>query len=425
MKKVNKQMMEKREKKIELDRAGIILFIGLLFILILIMLLCVSTLNALGVTPGRTTINYEKSLEREVMFSVLNSENKDLQIMLIVQGELKDSVVLYDSLVEFKENEASKQFKYKIKLPDSIATSPGLHSADIVILEIPKAGAGGTFVGASVAVVSQVFIYVSYPGKYLDADLNILDSEENNTATFIVPIINRGKVGIGDARALIDIYDTLNRKVASVETDYAGLEPGKRSELSGKWRVNVSSGDYIGKVTLLYDGETRNIEKQFAIGIQSLGIESILVNNFKLGQVAKLQILVENRWSKELKNVFANLLVYDTDYQVMADVKSASEDILPLTKKELIAYWDTVGVKEGEYDGKLMVKYDEKSSDKNLILKVKENSLDVVGVGYAINPRGRKGVSLTTILIIVIILLIIVNISWFVFFMIIKKKRLK
>ena len=100
----------------------------------------------------------------------------------------------------------------------------------------------------------------------------------------------------------------------------------------------------------------------------------------------------------------------------MADVKSSSETIPALTKKELIAYWDTVGIKEGEYNGKLMVKYGEKSSDKNLILKVAQNSLDVVGVGYAIRSSGGKGTDLSFILIVVIVLLLVVNLAWFVFF---------
>jgi len=154
-----------------------------------------------------------------------------------------------------------------------------------------------------------------------------------------------------------------------------------------------------------------------------LSIESILVNNFRLGEIAKLQILVENKWGQELKAVFANLIVYNNENQIMADVKSPNENIPALSKKELIAYWDTVGVTEGEYNGKLMVRNGEKSSDKNLILKVSENSLDVTGVGYAIRQSGGKGVSFTNILIILVVLLILVNISWFIYFYRLRKLR--
>ena len=42
---------------------------GIIFISILIILLSVINITALGITPGRTTIDYESGLEREVSFS--------------------------------------------------------------------------------------------------------------------------------------------------------------------------------------------------------------------------------------------------------------------------------------------------------------------------------------------------------------------
>lgn len=395
-------------------------------ICLFLILLVLPIISSLGITPGRTTFNYETGMtEKEVEFSVINNEHKNTQVMLMIQGELNSSVTLYDSMIEFSPSEESKQFKYNFKVPAGMDKIPGLHTAEIVALEVPKAGNSGTYVGATVAVVSQLYFYVPYPGKYVDADLNVLDAESNGTATFILPLINRGKVGIGEARAIIDIYTSLNEKIGSIDTDYLPIEPGARTELTGKWNVTASSGNYIAKVTVLYDGESRSFEKQFAIGTQALNIESILVNNFRLGEIAKLQILVDNKWNQELKNVFANLIVYNNENQVMADIKSAAENIPALDRKELIAYWDTVGVQTGEYNGKLMVKYGEKSSDKNLLLKVSEDNLDIVGVGYAIRPQGNsKGTSLSTILIIIIVLMIVINLSWFVFFrrMMAKKK---
>jgi hypothetical protein len=402
------------------DTASLFMFLAEI---LLVVLLALPGVYSLGVTPGRTTIDYESGLEREIVFSILNNEHKNMQVLLTVQGELNDSVTLYNSLVEFLPSEDSKQFNYTLKLPDRIARDPGLHTAEIVALEIPKASASGTYVGATVAVVSQLYVQVPCPGKCIEADLNVLDAEENSTATFIVPVINRGKLGIGEVRATIDIYTPLNQKIASIETDYYPLESGKRTELSAKWDAGVPSGDYLAKVNVFYDGESKQFEKTFAVGSQMLTIESILVNNFQLGEIAKLQILVENKWNQELNSVFANLLVYNKESQVMADVKSASENIPALTKKELIAYWDTVGIEEGEYSGKLMVEYNGKSTDKNLILKVSENNLDVAGVGYAIRPKGGKGINITTILLVLVILLLIVNLAWFVFFRRLMEKR--
>src|SRR3989338_823254 len=372
------------------------------------------SVNAIGITPGRTTIDFEPGLEKEIYFSVLNNEHKNMQVVFLLQGELNTSITLFDSSVEFMPSEESKQFKYKIKLPEKL--EPGLHAGEIVAFEIPKSSAGGTYVGAAMAVVSQLYVYSACPGKCIDTSLNVLDAEQNSTATLIVPIINRGKVGIGEARAIIDIYTSLNERVDTIETDAWPIDAGARTELSAKWDVNVNAGNYLAKVTVFYDGESKSFEKEFGIGKNVLTIESILVHDFTLGEIAKLQILIENRWSQELKGVFANLLVYNKDSQVMADVKSAADDIPALSRKELVAYWDTVGVEEGIYEGKLMVKYGKKSADRNLVLKISENSLDISGVGYAIRPRGGKGIELSTILFVIVIILLVVNLAWFVFF---------
>ncbi|MEM0465642.1 MAG: hypothetical protein QXW97_03000 [Candidatus Pacearchaeota archaeon] len=391
---------------------------------IILLLFLLPDISSIGITPGRTTINYEKGYNKNSTFSILNSEHKNMKVLLTVQGELNKSITLYDALVEFLPSDESKQFTFNLKIDKDL--EPGLHTAEIVALEVPDLAGGKSYVGATVAVISQIHVYVPYPGKYVDADLNLLDGEQNGTSTFIIPVVNRGKIGIGEVRAIIDIYSPLNEKVASIETDYRSLDAGQRTELSAKWFVNVSAGNYLAKFTVFYDGESRSFEKQISIGKQILSIESILVNNFHLGEIAKLQILVENRWSQELKDVYANLLVYNKENQVMADVKSSQEIIPALSKKELIAYWDTVGVDVGEYNGKLMVKYGEKSTDKNLILKIKEDSLDIIGVGFAIRPNiSNKGMSLTFILIVLIVILILVNLAWFVFFkrMTSKKKK--
>jgi hypothetical protein len=399
------------------------LFISLIFfVLVSAVISNISIISAIGITPGRSTLDYTPGVDIEKTIQVLNSEHENLEVAMMIQGELNQSIQISEGKLEFLPSEESKSFTFKINSP--VGLDPGLHSAEILAVEIPKSGSG--YVGATVAVATQIHINVPYPGKYLDADFNILDAEPETAATLIVPVINRGKLGIGSAHANIEIYNLDYEKKAEVTTDFLEIGPGLRSELSAKWNISVNSGNYIARITLTYDGETRTFEKEFAIGNRKLEIESILVNNFQLGGIAKLQILVENKWNKEIKGVYANLLVYNNEGQIMTDVKSAAEDIPELSKKTLLAYWDTIGVREGEYNGKLLVYYDDKTSDKNLVLKVSEDNLDVVGVGYAINPGGGSGTSITTILLILVILLLVVNLAWFVFFkriMNMKKKK--
>ncbi|VVB78288.1 Uncharacterised protein [uncultured archaeon] len=361
-------------------------------------------------------IDYENGLEKEIEFYVFNTEHQNMKVLLTVQGDLNNSVALYDSLVDFLPSDESKKFKYKFKMPE-IGNEPGLHQAQIIALEIPNISPGGNYASSSSKTVGELKVHVPYPGKYIDADLNILDAEQNGTAKLVVYAVNRGKSDISAVKARIDIYTLLNEKISSIETDSKSIDPSKTAELSADWKINSAAGDYIAKITLTYDGETREFEKRFAVGAKNLTIEGILVNNFQLGGIAKLQILVDNKWNQELKGVYANLIVYDTNGQVMADTKSSSDNIPALAKKELIAYWDTGKVEEGEYNTKLTINYEDRTVTKDLVFRVSQTSLDVFGIGYVIRPKIMQGGTITTVLLVLVIILVLVNLSWFTWWM--------
>lgn len=393
--------------------------INLILIGILLIIL-IPNVASLGISPGRTTLDYKPEMQKEIQLSILNKEYKTMKVSLTVEGELKDYITLSEESVEFSTLDYSKDISYRINLPDSIKDDPGLHTAEIVALETPGGAEGATHIGATVAVVSQLHIYVPCPGKCIDADLNVLDGGENGTATFIVAVINRGEQKIEKANAEIEIISG-GEKVDTVETNALPIESGARTELINKWTAS-KQGEYIARVTVFYDGKSKTFEKPFTIGDQILSISRIWVSDFRLGGIAKFRILVENKWNQELKDVFANLIIYNRGY-TMADIKSASEDIPMQSEKELVAYWDTAGVEEGMYDGKLMIKYGKKSTDRDLSLRLTEDSLEIIG--YAAGVEAGKGVSLTTILIVLVVVLLIANISWFVFFRRFMKKRKK
>src|SRR3989344_8742735 len=88
-----------------------------LFVILLVatIITAMPPVNAIGITPGRTTIDFEPGLEKEIYFSVLNNEHKNMQVVFLLQGELNTSITLFDSSAEFMPSEESKQFRYKVK----------------------------------------------------------------------------------------------------------------------------------------------------------------------------------------------------------------------------------------------------------------------------------------------------------------------
>lgn len=399
-----------------------ILLTGIVF---LIGIFLVAGVSALGVTPARTTLNFEPGLQSTISFSIINSEHKDMNLVIYAQGSLNNSISLKENSITMSAGEESRQMSYDVSLPNQLP--PGLNIGEVVILQLPgKSGASEAYVGAALAVVTQLYVYIPYPGQYAEAALNVINAEQGGDAILIIPVINRGKEDLSSVKANIDIYNKLNEKVASFNTVEIELLSGERTELVHKWKADVPVGSYRAVVTLIYGNNPPkiiNLEKQFNVGTPDLELQQIEVKDFYLGDIAKFEMLIENKWSEQISNAYAQTQIFDKEGGIMADFKSAQQDIPALSKIMMVSYWDTAGVREGTYETKIFLRYGEKSSQKNLKVKVSQNSIEIIGLGYVISSEKPKPGSsnLVFILIIVIVVLVLINLLWFLFL----RKRLR
>jgi hypothetical protein len=386
-----------------------------LFLMFLILLISMGSVSALGITPARTTVDFDQGLEFDKSFTILNSESKNLNIVVYTQGNLAGNIYLSENSFSMSSSESSKQLNYKLKIPANLP--PGRNEGEIIIMALPEGqGTSEAFVGAALAVVHQVHVNVKYPGKYAEADLNIIDANQGDDVVLVVPVFSRGEHDLVSVRANVDIYNQLNEKVDSFNTVSISINSGERKELVHKWKADVSIGRYLAKVALIYDGETINLEKQFRVGMQELELQNIEVRNFRLGDIARFEMLIENKWSEPIKNAFTEMHIFDSQDRLISEVKSASYDFEPLSKEVLVSFWDTAGIREGDYETKFFLKYGDKSSQKNLELKVSKDSIRVIGLGYVISSEeGRRGDSnLVFILVVGIVVLILINLLWFI-----------
>ena len=372
----------------------------------------IGSAEAIGVTPGRASLSFESGKEVPIVFTIVNTEKRDISLVVLVQGEFNQSIRMKEVSFKMSKDENEKRIQASFKMPDSL--SPGNHMSEIVIVQLPESNGGDTVIGASVAVATQVHVAVPYPNKYAEASLNVVTSESPKIV-FVVPVINLGKLGIERVKANIDIYGSLNEKITSFNTNEVSLKSGERREVSYTWNANVTPGIYRAVATLLYDEETFKMERQFAVGNPVLDLQQIEVNDFSLGEIAKFEMLIENRWSEPVTGAYAEMQIFNDDKEVMADFKSATYDFQPLSKKTVVAFWDTEGVSKGEYDSSVFLRYGQHSSQKDFQLKVDENSITAIGIGYVISDKGSKsgGSNLTTILIVAVIVLILINLVWF------------
>jgi hypothetical protein len=388
---------------------------------LILLIIIVQDVSALGITPGRRTFDYVPGQREDVSFEVINSERKEVDLVVLVQGVLNQSISVSEVSFHMNADEDRKTLSYSVTMPPGL--EPGTQVSEVVVLELPSRTSNSeAFVGAAVGVATQIHVNVPYPGKFVEASFNVIgpDSGELN---FVIPVVSRGDLDIARVRATIDIFSGLNEKIDTISTNEISLSSGARREVVSKWKPqNLNAGKYRAVATLIYDEETITLEKDFSIGDRLLELLQIEVNDFVLGGIAKFELLVENKWSEEILGAYAQMQVFNDEDGVMADFKSPTIDIPAFEKKLLVAFWDTVGVDKGKYKSSVFLNYGTESERQEFELEVNERSINVVGIGYVISSDSSSGGgSMTTILIVGIVILILINVLWFL----VLRKRLK
>jgi hypothetical protein len=394
-------------------------------IIFVVLFLFLPGVLALGIAPGRTTVDFVPGLVKDVSVTILNSEQKDIDLIVSAQGELQDYISFSETTIHMTSDEISHPLNYQLRLPQTL--EPGLQTADVIVVELPGrfVQTGEMSVGAAVALLTQVHVNVPYPGKYAEADMNVMPKKDANVE-FYVPVFSRGEFTLTSVKAKIEIYNSPGELIATVGTNEVSIEGGGRQELAAVWDAsNVASGTYKAKATVLWDEGVTTIEKEFKIGEKHLILENIEVNDFSLGDIAKFEILVANTWGEAIKDVYAEMIVLGKDGNVLASFKSPTSDVSPDDKTLLLAFWDTNGVLEGDYDSVLNLVYEETKEPTTLTLDVKDRKITIYGAGIIISSGiTDSGISkgLLYFLIIVIVILVLANISWF---MLLRKKLMK
>ena len=390
-----------------------------------LILLVMPDVLALGITPGRTTFEYEPGQTKEIDFTVINSENRDVDIAVLVQGDLNQSISVSEVSFTLKAGE-SKTLRYEINIPSDL--SPGQHLSEVVALQLPgKSPTSEAFIGAAVGVATQISIFVPFPGKYAEAGFNIIGPDDGGKVTFAIPILSRGDLDLARVRGTVDIFSSLNEKIETISTNEIGILSKQRGEIVAEWDSSeFPPGPYRAVANIIYDEQVLTLENEFTVGRRALEVQNIEVNDFFLGDIAKFEILVENKWNNPIKGAFAEMFVYNNEGDALANFRSATQDIQPLEKALIVAFWDTAGVRTGNYDSSLVLKYGDSSERQDFKLEVSENEINVIGLGYVIsaspsNSGGSEFSGLTFILITAIVVLILINLLWFL----ILRKKLK
>jgi hypothetical protein len=364
-------------------------------------------------TPAQTYLEYSPGQSTNHQIEIINSDGIEFSAVVVVDGELNQSISLSEVAMEFNPSIKNKNLDFTLNMPSGL--KPGTHSAEITVLAVPsEKKSKGAYVNAVVGLKHKILVEVPHPGKYAEAQMHINPSEQE--IAFIIPVINQGQQNIAHANAIIEVYSPLNEKIVSLNTNDLEILSGDTRELSAIWDITgITSGRYLAVATVVYDEETINLENQFSVGGQILNLKSVDVKDFELGGIAKFEFLVESSLNEIIPGTYIEMEVLNKKGESIVTFKSANYDINPSESKLLVAFWDTEGIQKGTYDARALIKFREQSIQNDFELEVSDDEINVVGIGYVIR-EGKGSVSSNSLVIILgtaVGILVVLNLIWF------------
>ncbi|MBR9692166.1 hypothetical protein GOV06_05275 [Candidatus Woesearchaeota archaeon] len=341
----------------------------LLIVYCMLILSSALSASAIGIGPPRIKIDFEPNLEIDIEYFVVNTIQSPVNVDMYVKGDLKEYIA-FDK-TSFKLNPGKTQvIVVHLALPEKI-DRPGTNDIRIGALESPI-GADGAMVAAKAGVESQLYIEVPYEGKYLSANIAVESVRVGETAELIIGISNLGKEDISSVSAVIDIYDSDDKKIDTVSADKKELKAGETSELKAQWDTkDAKPGTYQAAALIDYDGNEKEIRTSFNVGDVLIEIVALKTNEFSPGEIAKFILDVESKWNEKITDIYAVIEIYENG-RVIGSAESKKIDISAWGKEQIEIFWDSTGIGFGEYKVKTILHYKDKTSEKSFDIEVKK-----------------------------------------------------
>lgn len=332
---------------------------------IILLLISIKVSLAIGVGPAFNKIEFQPSLNQTYSFKVYNTDSKDFYATILVEGSHAEYIHVQDN-VHIPPGEPFKKIPYNVDLPSIL--KPGEHQTKIRVIEVP-AGINGTgAVGAALGVSHKITISVPAEGKYLDVQIKVINRQLEITVT------NLGDQRVQSAIVDFTLLDGDREVLFSSEKLYL-LNPGAKRIITKNLGA-LDIGQYNAKVNLDFDGIQRSFEKIILIGKITVTVNKISVKEFNLGDIAKIDVEVENKWNLILSDMYIDLEV-TKDGKPTGSYKSENFNLNPKSVKTISTYWDTSSKEPGNYEATFTIHFAGQTLVETYSLTLAENKIQV------------------------------------------------
>ncbi len=325
--------------------------IKLVLISVFIVLFLLGGVFALGITPAIKKIDFMSGQEIRIPFTILDSSSDRLYDVSLRGGDFEKYSSLSDSIVK-----GGQSFLLIINFPNQLP-EPGKHSISLSVKERPGED---SFINTVVEIGSMVEFFVPYPNLYGELSLNIPDSNVGDQIPVELHVFNRGLYELPLNSVRIDFFNNQAELFDNLEFTPATI-PYSRDKYFRKYldATSISSGIYLAKATINYNGESKEVNSSFRIGNLFINVTNY-TNLLQTGGIHKFILHLKSNWNKPIYGIYADINI-SKNLNDSYSFRTPFLDLLPWQDSYVESYLDTKNLL-GDYSLQINLVYPGNSS---------------------------------------------------------------
>ena len=312
---------------------------------------------SVGVSPGIYAIDFEPGLRQDFWFN-FHADDPELIIDLSIEGDLAEYVQLdKDKIVGVGDVFAT------LNLPNNIEI-PGTHMIYIAAKQRPANKEGFAL---AVEMRGTIKVHVPYPGKYAEIEFEAENANAGEAVNFYLRIDSKGIEPITTVSTIV-IFDSENKSVEILELGLDSILSGDFVEKEFQLdTIGYGAGNYRAVARVKHGGGEQTKEQNFRLGELKVDIIDYQ-KEVERDKINAFVVEIESFWNSQLENVYVTGKVakYPINFQ------TPSVSISPFGKTTAIGHFDTTLIEEDEFLMKLTVHYQDKTNEKDVVVKFKK-----------------------------------------------------
>lgn len=315
----------------------------LLIITLFAALIAVNTVQAIGVSPAQTVLDYQPGVEKKFTIRIINTEGNFVDLGAYKVKDISPYITLEKEELVLEQDEPYKEFFFTIKLPEGLP--PGEKVSRVVFEErIPELKIGEKSVSARLKIAHKVITTIPAPDKYLLIGLNSTD--RGSSILLEANVKNQGIKDINKLKTTFYIQDG-DIPIKEKSADDIELKLKTEAKLKAEVEKDFGDGEYELASEISYDENSITILKNMTIGepkIELNGIPNVLI----AGKINQLSASVRSNWNKKIGGAAISTFILQGGKKFW-ETRSPAFDIIPKNENQIESYIDARNVSKGGY----------------------------------------------------------------------------